>query len=108
MSVLRGLVIARVAGSGIRALVEGNGQRARVGTGLGKRVARGAATGVLRREATMCGRLHGCYVAWLDRLVGIGAANLAATVVVIASTNLASAGDITDFGIFGNVEVLNQ
>ena len=44
MSVLRGLVrglvAARAIGTRIRALVQGNGERAKVGTGLGKRGAR--------------------------------------------------------------------
>lgn len=54
MSVLRGLVTARGIGTRIRVLlVQGHGQRARVGTGLGKRVARGAQTGVVRGEAAM-------------------------------------------------------
>lgn len=58
MSVMGGLVTARVTGSRVRAsLVQGNGQRAKVGTGLGKRVARGVAIivalVVVCREATM-------------------------------------------------------
>ena len=47
MRVLRGLVTARVIGTRIRALVQGNGERARVGTGLGKRVVRAV---VIERE----------------------------------------------------------
>ena len=56
MRVLRGLAAARVIATRIRVLVQGNGQRAKVCTGLGKRVVRAAQIGLLVLGAAVLGQ----------------------------------------------------